>query len=408
MSVRRDLKRRSSKEWTVRLGLSAVAALLGYYAVTFSIAQVVSKSDPALAYQLAPYDGRLTAAYATSLSKDDASMEDRARADALGKRALRQDAMAIAAAATLGLNADVRGDNGAARRYFNYAQMLSRRDLRTQLFMIEDAVQRGDIRAALHQYDITLRVFPSLDGLLYPVLVSAGADPAIRRELVRTLAGKPLWAQSFIGFVAEKSADPNVTAALFIDLRRAGVAVSEGARAGVVNALIVAGHVDAAWSYYATVHPRADRRKSRDAHFTAASETPSHLDWLPINDGSGLTTSIEGGRFEFTAPASIGGPMLQQIQLLPPGKYRLAGHSLAIEQADTARPYWALICQGGRELGRVEVPNSRVASGTFIGTFNVPMNCSVQTLVLVARPSDAVSGLSGAFDRVELMPVTPQ
>lgn len=100
--------------------------------------------------------------------------------------------------------------------------------------------------------------------------------------------------------------------------------------------------------------------------------------------------------------------MLQQSQLLPPGRYRLTGHSTAIEQVDTALPYWALSCQGGRELGRVEVPNSSVAGGVFSGTFNVPAGCPVQTLVLVARPSDAVSGLSGAFDRVELMPAMPQ
>lgn len=408
MSFRRNLARRSSKEWVGRLGLAVIAAVLGYYGVTFSIAQVIGKSNPALAHRLAPYDGRITAAYATALSKDDATAEDRARADVLAKRALRQDGTAVAAAATLGLNADTRGDNGTARRYFIYAQTLSRRDLRTQLFMIEDAVQRGDIRAALHQYDITLRVFPTLDDLLYPVLVSAGADPAIRRELVKTLAGKPLWGESFIGFVAEKGADPKSTAALFLDLRRAGVPVAETARAGVVNALIVADQNDAAWSYYAAVHPGVDRRRSRDAHFAAAPETPSHLDWLPINDGSGLTTSIEGGRFNFTAPASIGGPMLQQLQLLPPGAYRLTGHSIAIEQANAARPYWALSCRGGRELGRVEVPNSGVAGGSFTGTFDVPADCPVQILVLVARPSDTVSGLSGGFDRVELMPAMPR
>ncbi|MBM3929379.1 MAG: hypothetical protein FJ335_13135, partial [Sphingomonadales bacterium] len=153
MSLRRDLARRSPKEWAVRLALAAAAAVLGYYSITFSIAQVVVTRDPALAYALAPYDGRITAAYATSLAGDDATLEDRARADVLAKRALQQDPTAVAAVATLGVNADIRGDKAAARRYFAYAQKLSRRDLRTQLFMIEDAVQRGDIPEALRQYD---------------------------------------------------------------------------------------------------------------------------------------------------------------------------------------------------------------------------------------------------------------
>lgn len=406
MSLRRDLARRSPTEWAVRLALAAAAAVLGYYSVTFSIAQVVVDSDPALAYRLAPYDGRITAAYATSLAGEDATLQDRARADNLAKLALRQDPTAVAAVATLGVNADVRGDKAAARRYFIYAQKLSRRDFRTQLWMIEDAVERGDVPAAVHQYDITLRVFPNLGEILYPVLASASGDPAIRRELVRTLAGKPLWGENFINFVVGNGPDPRSTAALFLGLRRAGVAVPEAARAGAVNALIAAGQNDAAWSYYASVRPGADRRRSRDPRFTAGIDTPSQLDWVPIDEG-GLTVSIQAGVVDFAAPASLGGPMLQQLQLLSPGSYRLTGHSIGIEQVEDARPYWVLGCRGGRELGRVEVPNSTVANGVFSGTFSVPTGCPVQTLVLIARPSDSVSGLSGQLDRVALAPATP-
>lgn len=404
MSFRRDLARRSPREWAVRLALAAVAVVLGYYGVTFSIAQLAVKRDPTLAYRLAPYDGRITAAYATSLAGPDATPQDRVRANELATRALQQDPTAVAAVATLGINADVRGDKAAARRYFVYAQKLSRRDLRTQLFMIEDAVQREDIPEALHQYDITLRVFPNMGEMLFPVLAAASGDPVIRRELVKTLTGKPMWSESFIGFIAAQGPDPKSTAALFVDLRRAGVSLSETARAGAVNALITAGQREAAWSYYTTGRAGADRRRSRDPRFAANLEFPSQLDWTPINDGSGPTTSIQGGIFDFAAPASIGGPMLQQLQLLPPGTYRLSGHSIGIEQAAGALPYWTLRCQNGRELGRVEVPNSSVAKGNFTGTFNVPADCPVQTLVLTARASDAVSGLSGQLDRVELVP----
>lgn len=404
MSFRRDLARRSPKEWAVRFGLAAVAAVLGFYGVTFSIAQVVVKQDPALASRLAPYDGQITAAYATSLSGVDASPKDRAQADRLAKRALQQDPTAVAAAATLGVNASIRQDPAAARRYFAYAQKLSRRDLRTQLFRIEDAVQRNDIRETLHQYDISLRVFPNLSDMLYPILASASTDPVIRRELVKTLAAKPIWGESFIGFIAGNSPDPKSTAALFLDLLRAGLAIPETARASAVNALIAEGQLEGAWFYYATGRPGADRRRSRDARFTANQEAPSQFDWTPINDGSGLTTSIQDGIFDFAAPASVGGSMLQQLQLLPPGAYRLSGHSAGIEQAADALPYWTLRCQNGRELGRAEVPNSSAANGNFSGTFSVPADCPAQALVLMARPSDAVSGLSGQFDRVELVP----
>lgn len=404
MSFRRDLTQRSPKEWAARLVLVVTTVALGYYSVTFTIAQVVVKQDPALAYRLAPYDGRHTAAYATSLAGPDAAPKDRSRSDVLSRRAMQQDPTAVGAAATLGINADVRGDKAGARRYFAYAQKLSRRDLRTQLFMIEDAVQRSDIAGALHQYDMTLRVFPALGDMLYPVLASASADPEIRRELVKTLAEKPMWSDSFVGFVANNGLDPKSTAALFLALRRAGVAVPEIARVGAINTMIAAGQLDAAWSYYATIRPGTDRRRSRDPRFAAGLDTPSQLDWAAINDGSGMTTSIQNGIFDFAAPPSVGGPMLQQSQLLPPGTYRLSGHSIGIEQVADALPYWTLRCQNGREFGRVEVPNSSVAKGNFGGTFSVPADCPVQILMLTARPSDAVLGLSGQLDRVELVP----
>ncbi|KQM62008.1 hypothetical protein ASE75_14820 [Sphingomonas sp. Leaf17] len=403
MSLRRDLARRSISDWAIRLALAAVTTVVGYYSLTFSIAQVIAKTNPAFAYRLAPYDARITGAYAISLSGEEASPEDRANADRLAKAALRRDATAVTAAATLGLNADIRGNKAAARRYFTYAQKLSRRDVRTQLWMIEDAVERSDVPGALLQYDITLRVSPALSSLLYPVLISAMKDPVIRRELVHTLGRKPPWGENFINFAATQGSDPQSMADLLTRLRRSGITVSEAANAGVVNALVAAGRADAAWTFYASVRPGVDRRRSRDRGFAATIQPPSLLDWMPL-DAGGVATGIQDGVFDFSAPASVGGAMLQQFQLLPPGVYRLTGHSVGIDAVDSARPYWSLKCMNGREIGRIEVPNSTVANGIFRGVFSVPAECPVQVLVLTARSSDAVAGLTGQFDRVELAP----
>ena len=404
MPFRQNLTRCSRKEWATRLALAAIVGMICLYGVTFSLAQVLVKSDPLLAQRLAPYDGRILAAYATSLAGEGANSKQRTQADRVAKHALRQDPTAVAAVATLGMNADIRGDATSARRYFGYAQKLSRRDLRVQLFMIESSVQRGDIPATLHQSDITLRVFPRLGDLLYPVLASAINDPEIRRGLIKTLSGKPIWGEDFVNFIAAKGVDPRSTAALFLGLARAGFAVPDGARATMVNALIRTGETDAAWAYYTTIHPGSDRRRSRDPRFSANLTTPSQLDWTQIIDGSGVTSNIQNGVFDFSAPSSVGGPLLQQFQLLPPGTYRLTGHSSEIEQTGSIGAYWVLTCLGGRELGRVDVPNSAISNGYFSGKLTVPKGCPVQLLVLVARPSNTVEGLSGQFDKIQLAP----
>lgn len=404
MKDRRGSVARSPREWIIRGTLAALAAVLGYFSVTFSLAQSVMAGDPALAYQLAPYEGRITARLASSLIDEGADAKIQDRADRLARAALRTEPTAVVAVSTLGLNAQLRLDTQAARRFFAYAQTLSRRDPKTQLWAIEDAVARNDIPDALRQYDITLRTRPQLVSLLYPILASASADPAIRGELVRTLGAKPRWSDSFVTYAARAGTDPASAAQLFVALQQARVALPAGAQATVVNRLLNANRLDEAWRYYALIRPKADRAQSRDPGFSTSGENPTMLDWTPINT-DGMVAYTQDNAFHFTVPASVGGPVLQQMQLLPPSIYRLAGQSVGIDDDERARPYWALRCgAGGRELGRVVLPNSAENRGRFSGEFSVPADCPSQALVLVARPTDKLGGYDAQLQQVELVP----
>lgn len=408
MPSRVSRRRRSHREWAGRIALACGVAVLGYQSVAFSIAQVAAKSQPQAADARISYDGRLSAAHAAALITPNVTAAGRAQAGALASAALRRDPTAVSAAATLGVVTLAQNDTAKARRLLAYAQMLSRRNVPTQLWSIEDAVARNDVPGALRWYDIALRTKPELIDVLYPVLAQASRDPAIRTALAHTLAGKPAWSDSYVGYAAGQKDDPHSTAALFVALRARGVAIPASAQASVVNVMLDAGNVDQAWRYYTAIRPGATRARTRDPRFTALLETPSLLDWVPVNDGN-VSTSIQrtrdGGAFEFSAPASIGGAVLQQVQLLPAGTYRLSGHSDGIAQDARALPYWTLTCRAdGRELGRVAVPNSAQAGGNFAGTLTVPANCPVQTLTLFAQASDAIGGTSGQIDRVVLAP----
>lgn len=401
-------KRRSRKAWAGRIAVACGIAVLALPSIMFSIAQVSGKTRPAAADAIFPYDGRLIALHASALVTPESPARDRVEVQALSLASLHYDPTAVIAAANLGL-ATVDGNVKGGRRLLAYAQMLSRRNVQTQLWSIEDAAAHNDVVGALRWFDIALRTKPRMSDLLYPVLTQATRDPAIRAALVNTLAARPLWTDSYITYAAEQKDDPENTVMLFSALRGRGIVVPEPARAAVVNALLNAGKVHEGWSYYAKVRPGADRHRSRDPRFAALLQTPSLFDWTPVNDG-GISTSIQrtrdGGSFEFSAPASIGGAVLQQVQLLPSGTYRIAGHSSGIEQKARALPYWSLICRSdGHELGRVAVPSSATANGVFTGTLTVPASCPVQVLTLFAQPSDATSGISGQIDRIALAPV---
>jgi len=409
MRQRRSASQRSTTEWIARAFLAAIAATLGYVAVTRTLAYALRKGNIELAHTLAPGDGRITGLLAGSFVGADSTAVSRARADQLAQAALRQDPTVVAAVFSLGLNAQVRNDTNYARRLFTYAGLLSRRDINTQLWAIEDAVSRGDVNGAVSHYDIALRTSRTSGDLLFPILAGAITDPAIRRSLTKTLILRPSWAPAFINYAAVRGPDPRATARLLMEVRKAGIPVSGGASAEVINLLLFSRFVDDAWSYYSSIHPGVERHRSRDPKFANAGASPSPFDWNTVND-AGISSSVQqgenGGVFDFAVAASVGGLLLHQQQLLSTGEYQLEGHSSGIDQSDEALPYWVLTCSSGRELGRIVVPNSNQTDGRFTGRFSVPPGCPSQSLSLISRPSDKVSGVSGQLDRVQLSPIS--
>lgn len=407
MPRRSTRSQRSITEWTVRSVLAMLAAGFGYLSVAHSLAYMIRGSDPARAYALVPWDGRITALLSEQLSGPKASAADRKRADELARLALRQDATAVAAVATLGINAQARGDTATARRIFAYSEQLSRRDLRTRLWANEDAVARGDILGALRNYDIAMRTSRIAPDLMFPLLASAIDDEQIRKGLVTILAKRPAWSDQFIGYVSGNGPDAKATALLFEAMQRRGLALPAGSTAALITRLLGENYINDAWRLYAVIRPGANRQSSRDPDFTANPVSTTSFDWQPITD-SGVSATIQhgerGGVFDFAVPSTIGGPILRQTQLLMPGNYVLQGRSVGINQSVEALPYWTLTCAEGRELGRVSVFNSTQDHGRFSGRFVVPAGCPIQQLLFVARPSESISGFTGQIVDVRLTP----
>ena len=250
------LAERSTFEWVVRILIAMVLLFIGYIAVIYTVAQTTARVDPEEAHQLAPFDGRIEARLATVLFTDAADAEQRARAVHLARVALQDEPTAVAAATTLGFQAQIEGDIPKTRRYFAYAQELSRRDLPTQLWAIEDAVSRGDVAGAIHNYDIALRTSRMAPDILFPILATAIDDAQVRSRVAMTLLAQPSWGPNFLTY-ASVHADPRTAARLFGGLGRAGMPVSSTATSAVVDRLIAIGAVDDAWRYYASVRKGA-------------------------------------------------------------------------------------------------------------------------------------------------------
>lgn len=406
---RRRTQRRSPREWALRGGIAVAALVLGYISGIEALAFSIAESDVEQAYALNPDDGRIEAKLAEQLMVGGGGADQQARSVRLAHKALLKEPLAVSALTAMALNDQMRGETGRARNLFIRSDALSRREFGAQLWLIEDAVGRGDIPGALKHYDIALRTTARAPELLFPVLSSAISDPRIARELARVLAKRPGWSEAFAQYVSTSGAYAKSAARLFRLLSLEHVAVPKIAAANAVNGLITANAFDSAWDYYRTLRKGADRRYSRDPRFGAQIEIPTAFDWTPVMIEAGIAASIQktakDGVFEFAAPATVGGTVLQQMQVLPPGSYNLEGHTMGIALPDGERPYWSLVCVDGREVGRVELRNSSEADGNFAGSLVVSNTCPAQLLRLVVRPSNAVSGASGQIDNVQLGPL---
>ena len=406
--MRDRAEQRRVRHWFRRIivaVLLGIAALLGGAA---SLAATMKMRDPATAHRLAPWDGRITAQLARDELTGEMASASQMAALKLSRSALRQDPTAVAAASTLGLVRSIQGEVVGARRLMRYAQRLSRRDLATQIWAIEDAVSRQDIREALDHYDIALRTGRQASTILFPVLASAIDHPDVRRALVSRLALHPLWQGSFLDYASTSAPNPRATTQLFAMIHRPALPPSESAKAALITRLVDAGDLDWAWQYYAMQRPGAVPTASRDPHFTAAHAMPLPFDWM-VGTGSGIAATFLDGRdasFDFAASSSVGGTLLQQSQVLPVGRYRFSGHSREMDEPSETAPFWRLSCGSGVELGRITIPRSVTAGGAFEGQFTVPVSCPVQTLALVARPSSKVVGLSGRITDVFLRPIS--
>ncbi|WNO53776.1 tetratricopeptide repeat protein [Stakelama saccharophila] len=338
----------------------------------------------------------------------DADQSQLAAAADIARDVLLRDAAATDAVIALGLAAQIENRVDAARTAFHYAERLSRRELQTQLWAIVDLAGQGDIPGVIRQYDIALRTAPgAASERLFPALSSVLSDPQVRRLLVERLGRDPAWRDRFLGYAARDGEDPEAAQQLFTALDRAHVPVPEPAKVGLISSLIAADKWDSAWSYYQTLHPQANRASSQDPDFRYRPKYRSLFDWVPVAQ-SGIAATIgsggDGGVFTFSTPPGVGGTVLRQMEVLPPGEYVVEGVSERIDQPDVSRPYWQLSCYHGSELGRVELPNSDRNGGRFSGRFMVPEDCPAQVLTLVTRASDDIAGVEGQIAHVQIRP----
>ncbi len=233
---------------------------------------------------------------------------DHLMSEPLSARALRQ----------LGTARALDGDDVASERLHMLAERVSRRDLGTQLWLIERAAAAGDVAETLRHYDLALTSEPASGELLYPVLASAIEDEAVRSALAPYVRADRPWVRSFLAAGLEE-AMPSALSALVAVARPDTVK-------GIMGTLLtrMARDQDFVSARKLLMATPVGRAASGDMTVSDRTTAPQlgPFGWQlgrsdgvdAVRDGGGLTVRISSGASGLAA---------RRVLILRPGRYRL-------------------------------------------------------------------------------------
>ena len=377
--------------WVKFVVLFSLVGFAAYQSAAHAIANIAWQKNPDLALRFVP-DHPL----ALSLKADIQFMESQSPAslskvEAMAKRSLKGQPLNAVAIRLLGYVADARGDRVKARELMLLAQKVSRRDFGTQLWLIEDAVARGDKKQALYHYDIAMRATPSSHQILFPTLTAALSDPDVRKGLAPHVRREPNWLSGFLTEAINTSENPANIADM---LAKAGGLPDTAGYRSLSNSLLLQLAAKSQFSafrqHYATLPGSNATSLQTAALSTATVGVPYPIAGWQLAEnpaiGGGFTPPDKTGRISLSAFAGSGerGELMRKYLFLKPGNYRLFASYDAVEGAPDGEIRWVLMCLSTSGNTEAWFATSPVAKGKTVTVkdFTLAADCSNQLLAM--------------------------
>lgn len=311
-------------------------------------------------------------------------------ARSFARRSLMRDPTQARAMAVLGLAADVDGDHAKARLLVKRAASLSRRQVGTNVWLIEDAAGRGDVRGALEHYDIALRTSLEASDLLFPILRAGLGENEIRDALIDVFRRRPNWEHAFIGQTIAEGSMVEQLVPIFVALPSDPLMRAPDMRQALLDRLVAQGHYALAGRYYGSLRIQSNTVPRNQTFGEVDGLAP--FDWRYGDSGIAMAVR-ENGRsmLSFSTNSVHAGPISSQMILLPPGKYRLAGKGRYATSPGSGGVIWQIRCATGNGESFAAAPLRATHGGAeFLASFSVPQGCGAQWVELLIRNPDDV------------------
>ncbi len=390
--------RRQAAQAAIALGALAIGAVVAQS----TLAEAMRETHPTRASALAPGNARVAIDGALALLAGGAETGDAAVRSRV-RQALDRDATIPAALELEALDRQGRGDLAGAAHLYRMSDRISRRSLATRLWLVQDAVERGDAGRALGQMELALRTSSAAPDLIFPALANGLDDPALVQSIARLVDRPSEWRTPFLTY-AMKNAGAAAAASLLVDLRD-----RRGINAAAFDILLVRLVDDGRFNHARQLARRFGRGTASalvaDERF-ADEHAHYPFGWaLTEGEAMGARRDVERGTsvLSYHANSAEGGQVAAQVLLLRPGSYRLATRVVRADSGEL-QPLWVLACAGSsKPLATVQLPSRD--GGATARVVSIPANCPAQWLVLIVRP--ALNTQSGSVAGIELRRADP-
>lgn len=389
------------------LGASAVLAAA---AAASAFAGVARATNPAAALKIWPLDAQAPAALADLRIKQDPGFATARSAAALAVMSLRRQAVNPAALRIAGLYESSAGRQRKAVELMRLAAAQTRRDLPTQLWSIEDRIQKEDLAGALRHYDIAMRTLPEARAILYPILARAIDDGAVRQALLPFIRANPPWMHDFIAEAAGPAYDPAVIAQ--------AIRVAGGFPPGVayrplqtrlLSRLIEQNNSGEARRLYLALEGSSPRGLADPGFLPETIEERFvPLSWLPIvlpTRGASLEAPDGSGKSKahVYAEPDDSGAVLSRVMMIGAGTYRFQLSNSA-EGSPSASITWLLTCGADPSQILWRSANIHRSGVVRFDGITIPASCPYQRLSLMVDGGRVQPGLQATIANVRLVP----
>jgi hypothetical protein len=389
-------------------------SIVGYVAwLSFihAVANITWQQNPDMALRFVPDHPLALSRKADELFAEKQDSATLSKVEAMAKQSLRGGALNPVAIRLLGYVADVRGDRNRARELMLLSQKVSRRDFGTQLWLIEDAVARGDKKQALYHYDIAMRTTPSSHLVLFPTLAGALADPDVRKGLVPYVRSAPQWLPPFISEAIFSVENPAILAEALVE--SGGLPDTEIYRS-LANTLLLQLAAKREFSAFRQYYSSLPKSNTASLQTVALGKLTVNLQyaaagWQVADNaaiGGGFSTPGKNGKQTLTAFAGSGerGEMMRKILFLTPGKYMFQASYTAIESSADAEIRWDLQCPNAGGPVRIWYTVDRLKRGRFNSSqdLDIPADCPYQILVLQLAGGSSQTGMEFTLNSLSL------